>query len=562
MIKILKHLLTIKFLFLFTSSAVSQVTITYQSTDEIIFNPERGFSAYRDSQITSNFISYVKSKKISVIQRIYTIPQYRNTPLPESFLNNVRNDLITARNGGVKLVMRFSYTNDQNGADAALDTILLHINQLKPIFQENYDVIAYIEAGFIGAWGEWYYSSHNLNNTTDRRTVLFSLLDALPVQRNVVVRTPDYKRQIFNNSNPLDFNNAFDGSNRSRTGAHNDCFLADTTDGGTYLWNNIEGDKEFLNLDNRFVPQGGETCQNSSFCACNNALTDLERMHWSVLNIDYNTEILNRWTNEGCLDEIKRRLGYRFELINATISETIKPGGIFTLDFNLINKGFASPYNPRNLEIILRNEINNKKYKLLTSIDPRFWLPGDTINVNIIAGIPHDMPEGNYAVFIFLPDPEITLHDNPNYAIRLANYNLWEDSTGYNKLNHSIEINKNQPGDNYIGHCFFEPLDDATNVNDLNNIQPTHYTINIYPNPFNGLVNIQFNIKPQEIKSIQILNLSGKLIKIFDKSEYQNGKIIWNIYDSNFNEFNNGVYIFKICTNENLYVKKLISLIP
>jgi len=79
--------------------------------------------------------------------------------------------------------LRFSYTNNQIGADAALDTILLHISKLKPILQKNYVVIIYVEGGFVGAWGEWYYSSHHLYNTNDRRTVVFALLDALPQKR-------------------------------------------------------------------------------------------------------------------------------------------------------------------------------------------------------------------------------------------------------------------------------------------------------------------------------------------------------------------------------------------
>ena len=150
-----------------------QSTIFYEGTDTIFFNPERGFSAYRSNPITLSFINSLKAINVSVIQRIYTIPQYNDVPLPQTFLDIVQNDLNTSREGGVKLVMRFSYTNNQNGEDAALDTILLHINQLTPIFQQNYDVINYVEAGFIGAWGEWYYSSHNLNNTVSRTSCYF-----------------------------------------------------------------------------------------------------------------------------------------------------------------------------------------------------------------------------------------------------------------------------------------------------------------------------------------------------------------------------------------------------
>ncbi len=538
----------------------SQTTVQYDGSDEIFLNPERGFSGYRSNPITLSYINTLKAGNVSIIQRIYTIPQYNSTPLPESFLTTVQNDLNTARQGGVKVVLRFSYTNNQNGADAALDTILLHINQLTPVLQENYDVIAYMEAGFIGAWGEWYYSSHNLNNTTSRRAVLYALLDALPEKRNVVVRTIDYKRKIFQISTPLDSVQAFSGSKVSRTGAHNDCFLADATDYGTYVYNNIEGDKNYLNQDNRYVPQGGETCCDCGYADCVNALRDLERLHWSVLNKDYNTAVLNRWINEGCMDEVKRRLGYRLELLEATISDSIKPSGIFDLTFKVANNGFASPYNPRNLEVILRNNFDNQKYRLLTKEDPRFWMSGDTLSVNITAGIPGDMPEGDYSAFLFLADPESRLHDNPSYAIRLANVNMWEDSTGYNFLNHSININYNNSGDDYIGNDYFEPYSGITSVVKEEAIHPQGYKIDIYPNPFNGYSTIQFNINPVEIRSAQIYNVTGKLIKDFSFQEYSSGKIIWNATDNNSSALSSGVYFFRIQTRNNQFSRKIVFL--
>ena len=32
--------------------------------------------------------------------------------------------------------------------------------QLKPVLQKNEDVIFVLQAGFVGAWGEWYYTTH------------------------------------------------------------------------------------------------------------------------------------------------------------------------------------------------------------------------------------------------------------------------------------------------------------------------------------------------------------------------------------------------------------------
>ena len=435
--------------------AQNLTTITYTESDEIFANPERGFYADKYGDITSSFVNSIKAQGITLIHKIYNLHQFRTSPISQAYLDQIQSDLNVAREGGVKVIPRFFYTDQQDGEDAALDTILLHINQLEPIFQANADVIAFMDAGFIGAWGEWYYSSHGLNNTEDRRTVLFALLSALPPQRDVVIRTPNYKRLIFNYDEPLDIDSAYSGSFRSRTGAHNDCFLADATDMGTYQWDDIEGDKDYLNADNRFLPQSGETCQLSEYCVCSNALTDLNRMHWSTINRDYNTEVLQEWIDGGCMPEIKRRLGYRFVLQSAEISDSIRPNGIFTLNFNVENVGFGNPYNPRGCEVILRNVVTKTKYRLVTDVDPRFWFSEDTTFVQITGGIPSDMPEGDYEAFLFLPDTASSLHDRKDYAIRLANENVWEDSTGYNSLLATVTISNNASGEDYSGSNYF-----------------------------------------------------------------------------------------------------------
>ncbi len=452
----LHRLLIISLMFLtIVSNAQNLRSVTYSESDENFCNPERGFYADKYGDITPSFINSIKAEQITLIHKIYNLHQFTTSPLSQDFLNQVEADFNTAREGGVKVIPRFFYTDTQNGADAALDTILLHINQLAPVFKANADVIAFMDAGFIGAWGEWYYSSHGLNNTADRRTVLFALLNALPTQIDVVVRTPNYKRLIFNYNEPLDVDSAYSGSYRSRTGAHNDCFLANATDAGTYLWDDIEGDKDYLNADNRFLPQSGETCSPSEYSVCSNALIDLNRMHWSTLNIDYNETVLQGWIDNGCMPEIKKRLGYRFVLQHAEISDTIKPNGIFTLNFSVANVGFGNPFKPRGCEVILRNTATKEKYKLVTVIDPRFWFSEDSTTVEITGGIPSSMPEGNYEAFLFLPDTTSALHDRKDYAIRLANENVWEDSTGYNDLLASIVINNNASGDDYTGSNYF-----------------------------------------------------------------------------------------------------------
>ena len=444
--------------------------INYSESDEVLLNPERGFSSQITSPITGALINNLKKEKVSVIQKLYVIPQFRSSDLSSDFLEAMQFDFDAAREGGIKLVIRFSYTEEQNGQDANLNRILRHIEQIKPLLQKNYDVILYMEAGFIGAWGEWYYSSNNLNNTNDRRTVLFALLDALPEERCVVVRTPNYKRLIFNDQNPITFAEAFNGTRKSRTGAHNDCFLASATDFGTYLQNDIEGDKNYLQQDNMFVPQGGETCSSSEYSDCTHALTDLQRMHWSVLNKDYNETVLNNWKTNGCYQDIQKRLGYRFVLLNSEISDSVKPGGEITVKLKIVNKGFASPFNARNVELVLRKTDRTKQYRLKTNDDPRFWFSGDTANVEIKCGVLNETEEGNYEIFLHLADPITKLHNKPEYSIQLANKDLWEESSGFNFLKHTVKIDSKVSGNNYNGQLYFEQDSIAT-------IEPANITI-------------------------------------------------------------------------------------
>ncbi|MBC8479260.1 MAG: DUF4832 domain-containing protein [FCB group bacterium] len=431
---------------------------SYEGTDDIFPNPERGFSSFRTTPLTLSYCLGLRNQDMTLIQRIHTMPQFNSGPISQSYLDMIENDCLIAREAGVKMFMRFSYTSNQGGADAPLQVILDQLDQLEPVFQEYYDVITYIEAGFIGAWGEWYYSSNNLNNTEDRRAVLYKILDVLPEKRTAVVRTPNYKRLIFENDNPLTELQAFNGTKRARTGAHNDCFLSSYDDYGTYV--DVEGDKDYLNLDNRYVPQGGETCNPSEYSGCENALIDMERLHYSQLNSGYNMNVLNGWVAEGCMPEVKRRLGYRFRLISSFIQDNAKPDGTFEMDLEIANDGFASPFNPRLLEIVLRNIDTDSLFYLVSAQDPRWWMGGDTVNVTIYGGFLPDMPEGDYQVMLNMPDPEPGLHFRSEYAIRLANEGLWEDETGFNDLQHIITIDAGTIGLPFAGDSFFVPASD------------------------------------------------------------------------------------------------------
>jgi len=70
-----------------------------------------------------------------------------------------------------------------------------------------------------------------------------------------------------------------------------DCFVAAVDDWGTY-WPlddaSLNAQKDYLNQENKFLPQEGETCNcNPPGSDCPHALEELERMRWSALNKDF-----------------------------------------------------------------------------------------------------------------------------------------------------------------------------------------------------------------------------------------------------------------------------------
>ena len=127
------------------------------------------FKGYRSEQSISSATYKVLS---TLVYRNYVLTGLNTIPLSSAFLNNVKADLDIARQAGVKLIPRFSYTvSPHTGTcpegticppygDASKAVVLNHIVQLKPVLTENADVIACVQLGFIGIWGENYYTDY------------------------------------------------------------------------------------------------------------------------------------------------------------------------------------------------------------------------------------------------------------------------------------------------------------------------------------------------------------------------------------------------------------------
>lgn len=427
----------------------------YIESGNVIMNPERGFYTYREfvsnkaTPLTAEAVKEVYNEGYSLIYTVYYMPDFTDKLISDDYLQVIKTNMEALRAGGCKSVLRFAYSYDldHKPSDAPWDLTKQHIAQLKPILQEYVDVIYVLQAGLVGTWGEWYYTDNYIfepkteEDFIPRKNVIEALLDALPQERMIGIRTPGAKIKSYNLTvaDTVTVATAFNGSKMSRLGGHNDCFLADNDDRGTYNGANREY-KRFWQNETRYLAMGGETCQPSSYSECYNALEEFERYHWSYINMDYHASVINDWLVNGCINEIKKRLGYRLVLLSGKYTNEAGAGDAFEINLKLKNMGWASPVNPRNVEVIFISKTNSKeRYKVAVDTDPRLWYPKEPQELNIKLGIPSNINHGEYDIYLNLPDPKSTLSENKEFSIQLANTGIWDNSTGYNKL-HTINI--------------------------------------------------------------------------------------------------------------------------
>ena len=131
------------------------------------------------------------------------------------------------------------------------------------------------------------------------------------------------------------------------------------------------------------------------------------------------------------MNEIDQRLGYRLLLESAELPSAVKPGGSFTLTAKLKNQGFAAPFNPRPVFLVLRGNGTTLSVQL-PEAEPRRWLTGADLVARL--RLPSQLSPGKYALSLWLPDASPTLQARSEYALRLANENTWDDATGENLL--------------------------------------------------------------------------------------------------------------------------------
>ncbi len=465
-----------KILFLASLLIVSALTanavkVTYVADNTTVFkNPERGFTEELNGKVSvsnpyrvKNHIdgNWGKNDCMTMPVVLYNFGNFKSQDLPEAVLNGFDTDMSELRNLGLKCVLRFAYTErESDKEDATPEWVKRHLEQLKPHLAANADVIYVLEAGFVGVWGEWYYSKNYGNETqhvtANRRKVIGYLFENAPKDRFILFRYPMIKTEYLGDSNPLTDAEGFSGSVRARMGCHNDAFLHDWGNMGTYAGNDKDDDpkvRQYIAQETLYVPNGGETNIDDDDALAEKRYTDapseMSKYHWSFCGSTYAMPVIRRWRSSGLFDTLNIHMGYRYNLLDGQFSDEAAPGGKMNVTIHLRNVGYAPLYNARTAYVVLKKEGGEVPVVTVPlGADPRRWLPnGAWSQINEQVTLPENMEEGKYHLYLWLPDKYESIAKDPRYAIRLANKNVWNATTGYNDLGADVTISRSAPKD-------------------------------------------------------------------------------------------------------------------
>lgn len=447
-----------------------------------LYNPERGFRLEVALDVTAkNYVwnpeefpditSYLEkesrdyaSDSISLVQTYFYLTGAVGKDLTEEDFQTMTVFFDKLRETGKKAVLRFAYETQFMGrapVGPTLEDIIRHTQQLKPFLEANKDVIQVVQAGMIGAWGEWHSSVHGLENSDDtKRTILEHICRMTPEGRAIQVRVPEYKNLIDSTSEAykrISFHDDFivikrhrwDGGMSEGTPAYKQIVRESRylPVDGELPWGTWSMNQDPDNPEAGWIIDGVETARRlckqhfTSLSAIHNykekgAPDKYSMMYWKETPItedflkDNQMPVSDGYfhnqdgtpAKRNVFEYIRDHLGYRIELQALVFKND-------TTYLLLVNRGFSTLFNEHPVYFVLTDESGNVCHTQLTDADVRDWQPSSPNRPQSIAQThivtakleTKDLKPGTYRLGLWIPDGSERLQYDPRFAIRCAN---------------------------------------------------------------------------------------------------------------------------------------------
>lgn len=273
-------------------------------------NPDRGFF----SQIrVDNSLRFSPLEASVKNYRIYfVLNRFVGRLLPDEELKNLDNSLATVTHARQRVILRFIYDYPsaalvnsgftlRRARTATPAMMSAHIRQLAGVIRRHAQAVFAVESGLIGFYGEQWGDAPDKETPSAVAAVVDQWRAELAgTEIQVLARYPKSLREyVDRNPDVL--------RRRPRLGFWNDCL-------GAYDDGNMKS-AEVTVVE-------GETCslRPLSDYSCPTMMAYFKRVQLDLLNSQFFLPTIERWAVDGCLDEIKRHLGYRFIIREARLA--------------------------------------------------------------------------------------------------------------------------------------------------------------------------------------------------------------------------------------------------
>lgn len=465
--------------------------INYEESLEEVANPYRGF--YKSEQInykrgTGN---EVRNPKNNFVHLRLDLSDFSANPVKgydsdcyitdetTDMLKALRGTLDNCRKNHATVVVRFAYdykyggytedTTDSKGKfhkrsvwePQSIDTVLQHQDAVGAVLRDYEDIIASVECGVFGKWGEM----HGSQILTDEnlKEVMDKWLEVIPENISVTVRTPElYCRYTGADLQELDSEDykTKPGDKTYRVGIFNDGYLGSKSDRGTYK--NRETEISWIEDQSTHTLYGGEIVLfEGKGTPLNNAEymeKEAFRTHTSYLNIGWNDHViddLRESTFQGkdpkysgktsSFTYVQNHLGYRYVVDGVKLTKETTNYENFAAEVSIKNVGFANIVKDMKTTVIIEGEggkyeypvskLSKDKKESAENADPRNWLAGKTSVLKVNLDLPEKMKEGSYKVYLRVAYDE-NKKGIEGYPVKFANddSSIWNETLGANYL--------------------------------------------------------------------------------------------------------------------------------
>lgn len=236
------------------------------------------------------------------------------------------------------MMLRFAYDFEGYAMEkepTSLKQILAHMHQVSEVIHPYLKEIVLFQGLFVGSWGEMHFSRYVTDLSILRLYDEFRSLFGKDVY--LALRTAAYINLVENSRGYDPYLTLYD-----------DAIFGSETDMGTFSQGRKAEELDMV-VGRYRCPVGGEVLYGSD-----SILTEMDSYHLTYLNSQYDKNALLEWENNGILDKVNARLGYRFLITNCRISNSGKHN---YLHLEVLNIGSGiCPY-PLTLEVLFAYQV-------------------------------------------------------------------------------------------------------------------------------------------------------------------------------------------------------------